>query len=77
VATFVTAKRTASLVFSSAAITAGEEYTVYTGGTASVTAGLGDGTPRSPPIHPFPPAPPDWVDSEPDFPRLSTEEVSP
>ena len=44
VASFVTAKRTASLVFSSAAITAGEEYTVYTGGTASVTAGLGDGT---------------------------------
>ena len=44
VATFVTAKRTASLVFSSAAITAGEDYTVYTGGTASVTAGLGDGT---------------------------------
>jgi len=44
VATFVTAKQAASLVFSSAAITAGEEYTVYTGGTAQVTAGLGEGT---------------------------------
>jgi hypothetical protein len=44
VATFVTAKPTASLVFSSAAITAGEEYTVYTGGTAGSTAGLGEGT---------------------------------
>jgi hypothetical protein len=44
VATFVTAKQAASLVFSSAAITAGEEYTVYTGDTAQVTAGLGEGT---------------------------------
>jgi hypothetical protein len=43
-ATFVTAKQTASLVFSSAAITAGEEYTVYTGGTAHVTAGVGKGS---------------------------------
>ena len=43
-ATFVTAKKTASLVFSSYEITAGEEYTVYTGGTAGVAAGLGDGT---------------------------------
>jgi hypothetical protein len=43
-ATFVTAKQTASLVFSSAAITAGEEYTVYTGGTAHVTAGVGEGS---------------------------------
>jgi hypothetical protein len=44
VATFVTSKQAASLVYSSAAITAGEEYTVYTGGTAKVTAGLGEGT---------------------------------
>ncbi|MDQ0850053.1 hypothetical protein QFZ65_001991 [Arthrobacter sp. B3I9] len=44
VATFVTAKQTASLVFSSAAIKAGAEYTVYTGGTAQVTAGLGAGS---------------------------------
>jgi len=44
VATFVTAKQAASLVFSSAAITAGGEYTVYTGGTAQVTAGIGEGT---------------------------------
>ncbi|MDQ0076046.1 hypothetical protein [Arthrobacter oryzae] len=43
VATFVTAKQAASLVFTSAAITAGEEYTVYTGGTAQVTAGIGEG----------------------------------
>ncbi len=40
----MTAKQTASLVFSSAAITAGEQYTVYTGGTAQVTAGLGEGS---------------------------------
>jgi Carbohydrate-binding domain-containing protein Cthe_2159 len=44
VAAFVTTKATASLVFSSAAITAGEEYTVYTGGTATVSAGLGEGS---------------------------------
>ncbi|MBP1136009.1 hypothetical protein JOE31_002241 [Arthrobacter sp. PvP023] len=44
VATFVTAKQAASLVYSSAAVTAGQEYTVYTGGTARVTAGLGEGT---------------------------------
>jgi hypothetical protein len=44
VAAFVTTKATASLVFSSAAITAGEEYTVYTGGTATVSAGIGDGS---------------------------------
>jgi hypothetical protein len=44
VATFVTAKQTASLVFSSAAIKAGEEYMVYTGGTTQVTAGLGEGS---------------------------------
>jgi hypothetical protein len=44
VAAFVTTKATASLVFSSAAITAGEEYTVYTGGTATVSAGIGEGS---------------------------------
>ncbi|MGX1159522.1 uncharacterized protein DUF4353 [Arthrobacter sp. SLBN-100] len=44
VAAFVTAKATASLVFSSAAITDGEQYTVYTGGTATVSAGLGEGS---------------------------------
>lgn len=44
VATFVTAKSAASLVFSSAAIEAGKEYTVYTGGTARVESGLGEGT---------------------------------
>ncbi|MCU1436279.1 MAG: hypothetical protein JWR71_3004 [Pseudarthrobacter sp.] len=44
VAAFATAKTTASLVFSSAAITEGEEYTVYTGGTATVSAGLGEGS---------------------------------
>lgn len=42
--TFVTTKATASLVFSSAAITEGEEYTVYTGGTATVSAGIGEGS---------------------------------
>jgi hypothetical protein len=44
VAAFVTSKATASLVFSSAAITDGGEYTVYTGGTATVSAGLGEGS---------------------------------
>jgi hypothetical protein len=44
VATFVTSKQTASLVFSSASIIAGEEYTVYTGGTAQVAADVGEGT---------------------------------
>jgi hypothetical protein len=44
VAAFVTTKASASLVFSSAAITDGEEYTVYTGGTATVSAGLGEGS---------------------------------
>jgi hypothetical protein len=44
VAAFVTTKATASLVFSSAAINDGEEYTVYTGGTATVGAGLGEGS---------------------------------
>jgi hypothetical protein len=44
VATFVTAKQMVSLVYSSAAIEAGAEYTVYTGGTARVAAGVGEGT---------------------------------
>ncbi|MHA7291074.1 carbohydrate-binding domain-containing protein [Arthrobacter sp. MDT3-24] len=44
VGAFVTTKTTASLVFSSAAITEGEEYTVYTGGTATVSAGVGEGS---------------------------------
>ena len=44
VAAFVTTKATASLVFSSAAISDGEEYTVYTGGTATVSAGIGEGS---------------------------------
>ncbi|MBE4718765.1 carbohydrate-binding domain-containing protein [Pseudarthrobacter sp. AB1] len=44
VSAFVTTKTTASLVFSSAAITEGEKYTVYTGGTATVSAGLGEGS---------------------------------
>lgn len=44
VATFVTAKQTASLVFSSASVVAGGTYTVYTGGTAKVSAGLGEGS---------------------------------
>jgi putative flippase GtrA len=44
IATFVTAKQTASLVFSSAATRAGEEYTVYTGGTSDVMAGVVQGS---------------------------------
>ncbi|WP_406636160.1 carbohydrate-binding domain-containing protein [Pseudarthrobacter quantipunctorum] len=44
VAAFVTTKATASLVFSSAAINDGEEYAVYTGGTATVSAGIGEGS---------------------------------
>lgn len=44
VATFVTTKQTASIVFSSADLKAGEEYTVLTGGTADVEAGLGTGS---------------------------------
>lgn len=44
VASFVTSKATSSLVFSSAKITAGDEYSVYTGGTADVSTGLGSGS---------------------------------
>lgn len=44
VATFVTTKQTASLVLSNPDIKAGAQYTVYTGGTASVKAGLGTGS---------------------------------
>ena len=44
VATFVTSKASASLVFSSSAIAAGQQYTVYTGGSAKVETGLGEGT---------------------------------
>jgi hypothetical protein len=43
-ATFVTTKATGSLVFSAAAIEAGKQYTVYTGGTAKVESGLGEGS---------------------------------
>ncbi|MFE5839215.1 carbohydrate-binding domain-containing protein [Arthrobacter sp. NPDC056493] len=44
VATFVTTKATGSLVFSSSAIEAGKQYTVYTGGAAKVDSGLGGGS---------------------------------
>ncbi|MFM9274735.1 carbohydrate-binding domain-containing protein [Pseudarthrobacter sp. NKDBFgelt] len=44
VAAFVTTKAAASLVFSSAAISDGQEYTIYTGGTATVSAGIGEGS---------------------------------
>ncbi|MFE4194647.1 carbohydrate-binding domain-containing protein [Paenarthrobacter sp. NPDC056912] len=44
VATFVTTKTIASLVFSSSAITAGQSYTVYTGGSADAKAGLTTGS---------------------------------
>lgn len=44
VATFVPTKDMNSLVFSSQKITAGEIYTVHTGGTADVSAGLGSGS---------------------------------
>lgn len=44
VATFVPTKTVASIVFSSATVAAGETYTVLTGGTADVKAGLGTGS---------------------------------
>ncbi|MCP1410745.1 carbohydrate-binding domain-containing protein [Paenarthrobacter sp. A20] len=44
VATFVTTKTIASLVYSSSAITDGETYTVYTGGSADAKAGLTTGS---------------------------------
>ncbi|NQD88288.1 carbohydrate-binding domain-containing protein [Paenarthrobacter sp. CM16] len=44
VATFVVTKTIASLVFSSSAITEGESYTVYTGGSADAGAGLTTGS---------------------------------
>ena len=44
VGTFVTTKSAQSLVYSSPAIKAGQTYTVYTGGTADVKAGLGAGS---------------------------------
>ncbi len=44
VATFVTTKAIASLVFSSPAITDGETYTVYTGGNADAKAGVTTGS---------------------------------
>ncbi|MDJ0459512.1 carbohydrate-binding domain-containing protein [Arthrobacter sp. NQ7] len=43
VAAFTTTKATASLVFSSPEIVQGQQYTVYTGGTADGGAGLGHG----------------------------------
>lgn len=44
IGTFVTEKEAASIVFSSEGMEDGEEYTVYTGGTAGTGAGLVDGT---------------------------------
>ncbi|WP_159705797.1 carbohydrate-binding domain-containing protein [Arthrobacter sp. 18067] len=44
VATFVTTKTIASLVFSSSAVTDGEIYTVYTGGSADAKAGVTTGS---------------------------------
>ena len=44
VATFVTTKTIASLVFSSSAITDGETYTVYTGGSADAESGVTTGS---------------------------------
>lgn len=44
VGTFVTTKASASLVFSSPAIAAGKQYAVYTGGSAKVESGLGEGS---------------------------------
>ena len=44
VATFVTTKTIASLVYSSTAIIDGQTYTVYTGGSADAKAGLTTGS---------------------------------
>ncbi|MDQ0736120.1 carbohydrate-binding domain-containing protein [Arthrobacter agilis] len=44
VGAFVTGKDTASLVYSSSAITAGETYTIYAGGTTTASAGITEGT---------------------------------
>ncbi|MFJ4261640.1 carbohydrate-binding domain-containing protein [Paenarthrobacter nicotinovorans] len=44
VATFVTTKTIASLVYSSSAIVDGQSYTIYTGGTADAKAGLTTGS---------------------------------
>ncbi|KUM35318.1 carbohydrate-binding domain-containing protein [Arthrobacter sp. EpRS71] len=44
VATFVTTKTTASLVYSSSAITDGATYTVYTGGSADAESGVTTGS---------------------------------
>ncbi|WDF33297.1 carbohydrate-binding domain-containing protein [Arthrobacter agilis] len=44
VGSFVGTKDTASLIFSSASITAGETYTVYTGGTTTASEGVTEGT---------------------------------
>jgi hypothetical protein len=44
VAAFTTTKATASLVFSSPDIAKGQQYTVYTGGTATTAAGIGAGS---------------------------------
>lgn len=44
VASFTTARSTDSLIYSASAITKGDSYTIYTGGTSSTDAGLGAGT---------------------------------
>lgn len=44
VATFVTSKTIASLVYSSSAIAAGQTYTIYTGGSAEAKAGITSGS---------------------------------
>ncbi|OUM41882.1 carbohydrate-binding domain-containing protein [Arthrobacter sedimenti] len=44
VGSFVATKDMASLIFSSASITDGETYTVYTGGTTAATEGITEGT---------------------------------
>lgn len=44
VASFVTSKATANVVYSSSEIVDGDTYSIYTGGTADVDAGLGTGS---------------------------------